>query len=202
MIKIEIDEKEFHLPSNWSEVSLDCLMKLNNVKNRTFSSDVEQSIAIIESVSDMTEEIILDLPINDLRTISDLFDWVAILPNDIATSNFIMIEDVKYVPVNIETLSSGEFISLEVFQKGDVNNNLHLIAAILIRPEVDGKIEKLKDIFDIQKRAELFKEKLMVGDYWPIVQSFFYGAASSSLTNTQDSSDQPKSPSKLKIVSS
>lgn len=202
MIKIEIDEKEFHLPSNWSEVSLDCLMKLNNVKNRTFSSDVEQSIAIIESVSDMTEEIILDLPINDLRTISDLFDWVAILPNDIATTNFIMIDDVKYVPVNIETLSSGEFISLEVFQKGDVNNNLHLIAAILIRPEVDGKIEKLKDIFDIQKRAELFKEKLMVGDYWPIVQSFFYGAASSSLTNTQDSSDQPKSPSKLKIVSS
>jgi hypothetical protein len=202
MIKIEIDEKEYYLPSNWNEVSLDCLMKLNNIKEKTFTSDIEQSIAIIESISDMTEEVVLDLPINDLRTISDLFEWVAVLPNDIATKNFIMIDDVKYVPVNIQTISSGEFISLEVFQKGDVNNNLHLIAAILIRPEVDGKVEKLKDIFDIQKRAELFKEKLMVGDYWPIVQSFFYGAATSSLTNTQDSSGQPKSLSRLKIVSS
>jgi len=202
MIKIQIDEKEFHLPSNWSEVSLDCLMKLNNIKEKTFTSDIEQSIAIIESVSDMTEEIILDLPISDLRTISDLFDWVAVLPNDDVIDPYIMIDDIKYLPVNIQTISSGEFISLEVFQKGDVNNNLHLIAAILIRPEVDGKIEKLKDIFDIQNRAELFKEKLMVGDYWPIVQSFFYGAASSSSINTQDSSDQPKSLSRLKIVSS
>lgn len=202
MIKIEIDEKEFHLPSNWSEVNLDCLMKLNNVKNKTFSSDIEQSVAIIESISDMTEEIVLDLPVSDLTTISNLFDWVAVLPNDVATQNFIMIDDVKYIPVNIQTISSGEFISLEVFQKGDVNNSLHLIAAILIRPEVDGVIEKLKDIFDIQKRAELFKEKLMVGDYWPIVQSFFYGAASSSSINTPDSSDQLKSPSRLKIVNS
>lgn len=202
MIKIQIDEKEFHLPSNWSEVSLDCLMKLNNIKEKTFTSDIEQSIAIIESVSDMTEETILDLPISDLRTISDLFDWVAVLPSDDTVNPFIIIDDIKYLPVNIQTISSGEFISLEVFQKGDVNNNLHLIAAILIRPEVEGKIEKLKDIFDIQKRAELFKEKLMVGDYWPIVQSFFYGAATSSLISTQDSSDQPKSLSRLKIVSS
>jgi hypothetical protein len=202
MIKIEIDEKEYHLPSNWSEVSLDCLMKLNNIKEKTFASDVEQSVAIIESISDMTEEVVLDLPVNDLKTLADLFDWVADLPNDIDTDNFIIIDDVKYLPVNIQTLSSGEFISLEVFQKGDVNNNLHLIAAILIRPEVDGKIEKLKDIFDIQKRAELFKQKLMVGDYWPIVQSFFYGAGSSSLINTPDSSDQLKNPSRLKIVNS
>jgi hypothetical protein len=202
MIKIEIDEKDYYLPSNWSEVSLDCLMKLNNIKEKTFASDVEQSIAIIESISDMTEEIVLDLPISDLRTISELFDWVAVLPNDEANKNFIMIDDVKYLPVNIQTISSGEFISLEVFQKGDVNNNLHLIAAILIRPEVDGKIEKLKDIFDIQNRAELFKQKLMVGDYWPIVQSFFYGAASSSLINTPGSSDQLKNPSRLKIVNS
>ncbi len=202
MIKIQIDEKEFLLPSNWNEVSLDCLMKLNNIKEKTFTSDVEQSVAVIESISDMTEDVILDLPVNDLKTISDLFNWVAILPNDVTTQDFIMIDDVKYIPVNIQSISSGEFISLEVFQKGDVNNSLHLIAAILIRPEVDGKIEKLKDMFDIQKRAELFKEKLMVGDYWPLVQSFFYGAASSSLTNTQDSSDQPKSQSRLKILNS
>lgn len=202
MIKIEIDEKEYYLPSNWSEVSLDRLMRLNNIKEKTFASDVKQSVAIIESISDMTEEVVLDLPVNDLKTLADLFDWVADLPNDITTDNFIIIDDVKYLPVNIQTLSSGEFISLEVFQKGDVNNNLHLIAAILIRPEVDGKIEKLKDIFDIQKRAELFKQKLMVGDYWPIVQSFFYGAGSSSLINTPDSSDQLKNPSRLKIVNS
>lgn len=55
---------------------------------------------------------------------------------------------------------------------------------------------------DIENRANLFKEKLMVGLYWPIVQSFFVGAGSSSLTNTQGSLDRVKSPSKLRIVNS
>ncbi len=202
MIKIEIENEVYHLPSNWDEVSLDCLMKLNNLKNKKFESDIEQSVYTIQSISDMTEEVILNLPINDLKTISNLFDWVVTLPNGVTTEPSITIDGVKYLPVDLNTISSGEFISLEVFQKGDVNNNLHLIAAILIRPEVDGKIEKLKDMFDIQRRADLFKEKLMVGIYWPVVQSFFYGAAISSSINTPDSLDQPKSLSKLKIVSS
>jgi hypothetical protein len=100
-------------------------------------------------------------------------------------------------------MSAGEFISLEVFQNGvEAEENFHYVAAILIRPVVDGKIEKLKDMLDIEKRASLFKDKLMVGIYWPIVQSFFAGAGSSSLTNTQASSDRVKSPSKLRIVNS
>ena len=125
------------------------------------------------------------------------------MPSDNNPQSVITIDEVEYSPINVETMSAGEFISLEVFQNGaDAEENFHYVASILIRPVVDGKIEKLKDMADIQKRADLFKEKLMVGLYWPIVQSFFVGAGSSSLTNTQDSLDRVKSPSRFKIVNS
>jgi len=203
MIKVEIENKIYNLPSNWDEISLGQLMNLNEVNKRKFISDVDQTAAIVESISDLPADIFLELPLEDFKTLSDLFDWIGVLPTKSDVEPLIVIDDVKYVPVDLRTLSAGEFISLEVFQnEGDVNKNLHLISSILIRPEVDGQIEKLKDIIDIQKRAELFKEKLMVGIYWPIVDSFFYGAASSSLTNMSDSLDQPKSPSKLKIINS
>jgi hypothetical protein len=203
MIKIEIEDKIYNLPSNWDEISLGQLMDLNEVNKRKFISDVDHTATIVESISDLPADIFLELPLEDFKTLSDLFDWIGTLPTKSDIEPSIIIDGVKYVPVDLRTLSAGEFISLEVFQnEGDVNKNLHLISSILIRPEVDGQIEKLKDIVDIQKRAELFKEKLMVGIYWPIVDSFFYGAASSSLTNMSDSLEQPKSPSKLKIINS
>lgn len=203
MIKIQIDEKEFHLPSNWSEVSLDCLMKLNKLQKKNFNSSIEQTTTLLVAITDMPEDVILSLPIPDFKELSDMLQWASKMPSEDKVQSIITIDGVDYSHIDIQTMSAGEFISLEVFQNGaDAEENIHYIASILIRPVVDGKIEKLKDMLDIQKRADLFKEKLMVGIYWPIVQSFFVGAASSSSTSTLGSSDQAKSPSRFKIVSS
>lgn len=203
MIRIEIDEAIFNLPSDWSEVSLNGLMKLNRLQKQTFKSSIEQTTSLLVAMTDMPEDIILSLPIDDFKQLSEMLEWASKMPSEDNPQSIITIDEVEYSPIDTQTMSAGEFISLEVFQNGaEAEENFHYVAAVLIRPLVDGKIEKLKDMLDIQKRADLFKDKLMVGIYWPIVQSFFVGAGSSSLTNTQDSLDQVKSPSRFKIVNS
>ena len=203
MIKIEIDEMIFNLPSDWTEVSLNRLMRLNRLQKQSFKSSIDQATALLIVMTDMPEETLLSLPIDDFKQLSDMLDWASELPSENNPQSVITIDEVEYSPIDIQTMSAGEFISLEVFQNGiEAENNFHYVAAVLIRPVVDGKIEKLKDMLDIEKRAELFKDKLMVGIYWPVVQSFFGGAVSSSLTNTPDSLDRVKSPSRFKIVNS
>jgi hypothetical protein len=203
MIKIEIDEVVYNLPSDWTEVSLNGLMKLNRLQKQTFKSNIDQTTALLVAMTDMPEDLILSLPMDDFKKLSEMLEWASQMPAEDNPQSIITIDEVEYSPIVVETMSAGEFISLEVFQNGaDAEENFHYVAAVLIRPVVDGKVEKLKDMVDIENRANLFKEKLMVGLYWPIVQSFFAGAVSSSLTNTQDSSDRVKSPSRLKIVNS
>lgn len=200
MIKIEIEDKVFNFPENWDEVSLEKLMKLNTAQKSKWSSDIEMSSNIINILSDIPTDIVLDLSLEDFTQLADLITWIDKLPTK--KVDHIMIDGVKYIPVDLTNITTGEFISLEVFNKENADDNLHFISAILIRPEVNGRIEKLKDMIDIQQRAVLFKEKLMVGDLWPIVDGFFYGATTSFSKNMQDSSDQPKSQSKLKILNS
>ena len=203
MIKIEIDEVIFNLPSDWSEVSLSGLMKLNRLQKMSFKSNIDQTTALLVAMTDMTEDVLLALPIDDFTQLSDMLGWASKLPSEENPQSVVTIDGLDYSPIDVKTMSAGEFISLEVLQNGaEAEENFHYVAAVLIRPVVDGKIEKLKDMADIQKRADLFKDKLMVGIYWPIVQSFFAGAGSSSLTNTQGSLDRVKSPSKLRIVNS
>jgi len=203
MIKIKIDDTTFDLPSGWMDVSLSGLMKLNRLQKQSFKSNIDQTSSLLVAMTDIPEDLILSLPIDDFKQLSELLDWASKMPSEENVQSIITIDEVDYSPIDIQTMSAGEFISLEVFQNGaDAEENFHYVASILIRPVVEGKIERLKDMLDIQKRADLFKEKLMVGLYWPIVQSFFVGAGSSSLTNTQDSLDRVKSPSRFKIVNS
>jgi hypothetical protein len=202
MIKVEIEDKVYDIPSNWMEVNLDLLMKMNELNKIEFSTDVDRSVSVITTLTKIEKDKLMELSIEDFKELASLFDWVSVLPEITTPEKSFEIDGITYTHVNYDTMTTGETISLEVLQKNDAEANIPLIAAILIRPEIDGKIEKLKDMTDIQRRGEILKEKLMVGLYWPIVQSFFLGAVSSSLTNTQDSSDHPKRVSKFKIVNS
>lgn len=203
MIKVEIKDTIFNVPTSWDEVTLKQLVKLNELKDNPLTSYIDQSASVIEVMTSITPELSLELPIDDFKTLNSLLEWCSNLPEDDDEVKEIYIDDVKYIPANVNIMSAGEFISIEVFQnEKNSEKNIHLLASILIRPEVDGTIEKLKDIDDINKRAQLFLEKMTVGQYWPIFQNFFSGAASSSLKNTQDYSNQQKNQSKLKIVSS
>jgi hypothetical protein len=201
MIKVEIKDETFYVPTSWDEVTLGKLLKLNELKDKKYTSSIDQTAEVIEIMSGITTEVSLELSLEDFKTLSSLLEWCSEMPVKDENVKEIFIEGAKYVPVDVSVMSAGEFISLEVFQnEKEADKNIHLLASILIRPEVDGSIEKLKDMKDIQERAELFSNKMTVGQYWPVFNNFFVGAVSSSLKSTQASSSQQKN--KLKIVNS
>lgn len=201
MIKIEIDEKIFNLPQDWSEVSLGSLIKLTEIQKKPSSSEIEQTIEVISAISDLNNSDLMTLPIADFKELSELVQFTGVLPSDEVKSEIITIDGIEYSGVDITQMTAGEFISLEVFQK-EAEKNIHFLASILVRPIVDGKISKLDDMPGIIARAELFKEKLMVADYYPLSQSFFVTATNFSSNNSEGSSDLVKSPRRLRIISS
>ncbi len=200
MIKVQIDGTPYNFPESWDDIMLGQLMAINDINDKKFESDIELSVNILAAMSDIPIDVLLDIPLDDLNTLSGMIEWFAVKPKEKLTHADI--DGVKYIPINTSSLSSGEVISFEVINKIGTDKNLDVITAILIRPEVDGRIEKLKDMLDIQERANIFKDKLSVSVLWPIVDSFFNGAASFSLKNTQDSLNLPKVQSRLKIVNS
>jgi hypothetical protein len=202
MLKVEINEKIYLCPENWNEVYIGQLMKLNKSKEIEYESWVDQMAATIEALSGIDRAILMDWDLNEFKELGELFKWSSEMPSDIITDKEIYIDDVKYIPLQFDLMPAGDFISIEVFQKENAVENIHLIASVLIRPEVDGRIEPLKDMLDIMRRGELFKEKLNIGFYWPHIQAFFHGAVSSFSTNLEASSDQPKKPKRFKIVNS
>jgi len=201
MVKVEIKDETFFVPTSWDEVTLGKLLKLNELKDKNYTSSIDQTAEVVEIMSDIPTSLSLELSLEDFKTLSSLLEWCSEMPHQDQDIKEIYIDEVKYVPVDVTVMSAGEFISLEVFQKEkEADKNIHLLASILIRPEIDGDIEKLMDMKNIQERANLFRDKMTVGQYWPIFNNFFSGAVSSSLKNTQGSSSQQKN--KLKIVNS
>jgi hypothetical protein len=202
MIKIEINEKVYEVPENWDEVYMGQLMELNKSKEVNYESWVDQMAATIETLSGIDRGILMEWDLAEFRELGELFKWSSIMPSEEIRNNFIIIDDIKYIPLQYDLMPAGDFISIEIFQKENAVENIHLIAAILIRPEIDGRIEPLKDMIDIMRRGELFKEKLNIGFYWPHIQSFFRGAVSSFSIDSQDYSEMRKKVKRFKIVNS
>lgn len=201
MKTILIDDVQYNLPDSWDEVNLETLQRFTKLQETTFETETDKNVEMIQTMTSIPRDLLLQIPIQDFKDLGSMFDWMTSFPDEKKVIAGVSIDGQKYVPINLDTMSMGDWISIEVFQnRPDKEENIHILAAILLRPEIDGKIEVLKDMDNIMKRAELFKKKLMVGDYWPIVQSFFAGAVSSSLNNSRASSRQQKS--RLKIVSS
>ena len=203
MIKVEIETQEYLVPSSWDEVNLNQLVDLSLLSQTEGITNIERMCRIFWILSKIDDETCRALAYTDFITLTELYKFSEVMPDEKESKASIEIEGIKYIPMNTRDMTMGEFISLEVMQNSpDSINNIPTLAAILLRPEKNGKIEPLGDFTSISDRSKLFGEKLMVGDYWPIFQNFFNGAVLSSMKNMQDYSNQQKSQSKLRIVNS
>ena len=184
MKTITIENENYHIPENWSDVNLDLLMKISDLEKLNFDSHYERSLFVVSVMTGMTKDQLEELPLIDFNFLVNEFSWITNMPDSKLDSE-INIDGVVYVPVKLEKITTGEMISLEVLQKDNATSNIPKIAAVLIRPLKDGRIEKLRDLEDINNRAEIFRQKLTVAHYWPIVEGFFYSAEAFSLKNSQ-----------------
>ena len=133
-------------------LSIDRFQKLQNLEHL---SELGKMIRTIHVLTDIPEEEIKTWAISDLGKVGkDFSERVD------ATAKFYPMWEHKgtnYGYVDISTMSMGEFIDLETLCK-EPNKNLHEIMAVLYRPVVNHRFDKLK--FKAKHNVQLMQNKV------------------------------------------
>lgn len=183
MIVIEIKEKEYKMPSAWSEVNLDLFEKI--IKQTTglsqYKSETEFSLDLFSILTGAPREDLMLMTRKSFLDLTEQINWVfeEVVPTK---RKHWVINGEEFMAVeNLNTLSMGESISLEIMIKDSNEENiLTNILPILIRrvkkiQRTNGKVKKEPASFDsneYEELKELFKSKLTVPDVVEL-KSFF-----------------------------
>ena len=193
MLQIQFNENTYdNVPENYSELTLGRFMEVSEINQKDYKSTTEWTVVLVSKIIGCPKENLYELPFNDLNALLEEFKWVTKLPATKKVKS-IVIDDTKYVVKDNTQLTTGEWISIESFLTDDMRNekNFHLVLAIMLRPEVNGKIKPLENDFNvIVERANLFKQKLMIEECYGLIVGFSNGAKKSILTISKASSIQ------------
>lgn len=171
MYKIELEGNNYEMPAGWDEVNLKQMLLINNIVTNEYRSHIYLMIDLISALSGIDKEILYELDINELSKFD--FSWISTTIEK-KLLNEIEISGVKYKLVNdMKHLKLGEYADLDYYMK-DLTNNLHYIVGILLRPEVDGKVEKYNSD-TLEERSKIFYDNLKVDFVMGIVDFFQNG---------------------------
>lgn len=175
MKNIEIENKNYEMPENWSEISVEKfenIIKLSGLLNE-YKSNIQFALEMFSLLLDAPIEVIKKLDKGSFNILSEECKWVneEVKPKKVEKFE---IDGELYVPINdFNKMTMGEAIDLELIMNESNNENLlGNILPILIRKSKavlneNGEMVLKAESFnadDYKKNRELFRKKLMVGD--------------------------------------
>ena len=170
------------IPTDLSDITLGQLQALTKLE-ATPLNDLERQKQTIELLTSIDRTTIDKVKLGDLN---DVYGKLLSLSKaSEGLHQFVTIDNVKYgfIP-NLSDISTAEFGDLDTLCQ-DLNENLHLIMAILYRPvdkEANGKYSIEAYDADLEERSRLFKKKLKAN----VVNSaiiFFWSIGNDYLTD-------------------
>ena len=190
-VTIEIDDevKEYELPSNWDEITLDDFIRLFSI-DRTDLNPLEVSVKTIEVLVGINEEILLMMKSSDFELLATELSFTT---RDVEPVNveFVTIGGEEYyIKKDFNQLTMGEIISIETILEGAENNIFKvmdkLLCIFLRKKKENGKLETFKGEF--MERATLFR-KTPVSQIYNIFNFFLVGGNLLEV-NTKDFSEK------------
>ena len=193
MITIEIENKEYKIPSGWNDVNLEMfeeIYKLSSILN-SYKSETEFSLDMFQVITGAPKEDLLKLTRKGFETLVKWTEWAT---GDIKPTNkkIFIIDGEEWMPLeDLTTLSMGDSISLELLIKESKDWELLTnILPVLIRPvkvvgKTNGKTKKVPGDFDANNYneiKELFKKELKVADVFQLRAFFSNTEVLSSIT--------------------
>jgi hypothetical protein len=181
MIKIEYKEKDYELPTKFSEITLDKYIDIISISSG--ATNVERLVDMISILSGLDIDEVKGINIDQVSAIGNHLEFM------FKSKTQLLVDQIKIgnqwygFNKNITKISFGEYIDLEEFSAPEkLNKNIHILMAILYRPikqrKKPSKINNLiknyiysrKEDYeiedyetdDVMERAELFKSKLKV----------------------------------------
>ena len=161
-MKVQVKEgkklKEFNLINSWTDVNLETWMKLVGFEGKTKS---EQAQVTIQALSNMPKKLLNKLELKDVAVIMSAIGKMQLDQNKIL-KRIIEIDGKEYgYHPDLDSISLGEYADLETIMKGNIEENLPELMAILYRPIVDkkGDLYRIEPYDgDIKMRAEEMKK--------------------------------------------
>ncbi|CAB4154142.1 hypothetical protein UFOVP630_26 [uncultured Caudovirales phage] len=198
MKEFKIRERDYQMPTNWDEVTLNVYVRLAELeeKKETFGIPELYLLRVLECLCNVEEEGDLDELTLDL--VNDLVGSIGYIQQEPTwtNTNHLVIEGQDYVfPNDLNALTMGEYISIKTLQEGTTTAGIiPYILAIILRPgtkEVDaetGKERWVQEKFstgNLEWRKELFMKQPVFNLMGPV--TFFLNGKGISTTNTKDS---------------
>lgn len=162
MIKIEIDNKVYEMPSSFNELKLGKFIEANSI----IGNDPDENVAELVSVlSGIPKDILLDLPYSEFIKLSNSCDFIKDGIEE-KPQYIYELDGIKYgMQFDFSKMTTAEYLDIDHFSKDNHIDNLHILMAIIYRPitnyvsDEDYEIEPYtsKNIFT---RAKLFDEKM------------------------------------------
>jgi hypothetical protein len=186
MKEFRLNEKDYKLPTDWSEVTLADyvrLAKLEESKSQYFLGEL-YLLKMIECLCNVDGGELDDLTIDIVNEISSDIQFLQDEPLYNNTKN-ILIGDINYVfPSDLNKLTMGEYISMKTLQEGSLTQAeaIPFLLSVILRPgvlvvdEETGKERWIQNKFDannIEYRKDLFMNLPILDLMGPI--TFFLG---------------------------
>jgi hypothetical protein len=200
MKQFKIREREYEMPTDWSEVTLNIYVKLSELEERKSAFGIPELylLKILEVLCNVEEGDLDELP---LTTVNELVELVSFVQQEPTWNNVqhLEIEGVDYVfPDDLNNLTMGEYISIKTLQENNTTAGIiPYILAIILRPGskiVDaetGKEKWIQEKFNtanLEWRKELLMKQPVFNLLGPV--SFFLSGSGISTTNTKVSTPE------------
>ena len=190
MYKVKLNEKEYFLPANWSEVTFKQLLDLKKIKFDSNEGNIMATTHHLSVLMGMDKKEIGKLSSADFKKLAETTKWIHSFDIQPEVKHEFEFDGVKYKLITkFDSMTVGEIASIEQLSIDGVEDNLDKIMAILIREvDADGNI-LVFDANTIDSRAEILKNKMTI----PVVHgisNFFLSGNVTSTPITMDSSEQ------------
>lgn len=183
MIVIELEGKEWNLPSGWDEVSVELFEKVVNhsIIVDDYISQVQHTIDLMSIMTGAPKEELNKMTRKSFEELSNRLDW---LKDDLKPSGkkTFMIGDEEYIAIDdFDNLSMGDSASMElIIKESNETNILGNLLPLLVRKSKKiykdgGKTKIVPEDFEAseyEKTKAFLKSNMMVSDVMHL-KSFF-----------------------------
>lgn len=184
MVKIEIEGKEYKVPSKWEEINIKQYQKMLKLAENA-TSTISGRVKVFQLLSGIDMKLISGFSIDQFNQIMNKFEFVTqempkLEEKDVRQKEFI-IKKKKYKLMNFEELTLGEWVDLDILMNSPIDNLHNIMAIMLKHPK-----EKEYDTEQTDKKAEMFLTEV-TALYAMKFLAFFLSLEISSLRNSMKS---------------
>lgn len=207
MLSVKINDVKYFLPEGWNEIKFGKFLDIARIVEKAgeHTNYNQYVVTLISCVMDAPYDIIADLDQDDLLQLIDNMQWAYDLTPDNNFKKHIVVNGVDYAFKDNMKLKMSETITMETIIKQSGNDNISsfpLILACLLRPAKLSVVAEtgeelwIQDPLDedfeaLQKRANIFKEHIMVNDVYGALL-FFSNIVTNSLMKPMETSSRTK----------